>query len=83
LPVRKDIAEAWVLTADKPTVAQFMEGFASKTDARHCLRVMSRRKLVNIVHTDGSVFPVAYEPAEKVAEAAPAEAGAADTASAE
>lgn len=84
-PVRKDIAEAWVLTEGKPSVADFMAGFASKTDARHCLRVMSRRKLIQIKHADGSVYPVAYEPPVETAPAeggeAPAAAPAVDTAS--
>lgn len=58
--VKKDIAEAWAATHDNPTVADYMKDFASSTDARHGLRVLSRRELIKIVHPDGSEFPRQY-----------------------
>lgn len=75
--VRKDIEVAWAVTEGNPTVAAFMAQFEDKSDARHCLRVMSRRELIKIVGTDGTEFPRPYVAPEPKAEApATAEAAA-------
>lgn len=73
--VRKDILLAWQNTDDNPTVAEFFTRYseAERVEARHGLRVMSRRKLIKIVHPDGSEFPRDIVPG---ADPEPSEAGA-------
>lgn len=71
--VAKDIEVAWSNTEDNPTVAVYFElyGEDSRTDARHGLRVMSRRGLIKLVHADGQEFPRTYvAPEPKVEEPA-------------
>jgi hypothetical protein len=54
--VKKEVAEAWALVDDKPTVHEFMK----RGGDRHGLRVLSRRGLIKIVHPDGTEFPRPY-----------------------
>jgi hypothetical protein len=58
--VRKDVELAWAETFDTPTVHDYMKGFSNKSDARHGLRVLARRKLIKIVHKNGDEFPKEY-----------------------
>jgi hypothetical protein len=73
--VKKDVAAAWEHASDSPTVEEFFKRFTNTTEARHGLRVLSRRGLVKIIHPDGAEYPQAFvakpkaEKAEETAEA--------------
>jgi len=54
--VKKEVAEAWALVDDSPTV----EEYTKRGGDRHGLRVLSRRGLIKIIHADGNEFPKAY-----------------------
>jgi hypothetical protein len=75
--VRKDIEAAWAATATPgTTVDAFLNSFTDKSDARHGLRVMSRRGLIKVVHADGSEYP---QKVDGSAVEAPAAEAAAET----
>ena len=59
--VKRDIQSQFALTEGNPTVASFK----AKGGNRHGLRVMMRRKLIELVHADGKKFPQAYVKIDK------------------
>ena len=61
--VKRDIQKDWERVGKGTTC----EKFFAAGGTRHGLRVMSRRKLISIVHADGSKFPVEYVKPEKPA----------------
>lgn len=68
--VKRDIAVSWDATEGNPTVEVFM----ALGGDRHGLRVMMRRKLVKLVHEDGSEYPVLLAEGAAEATTEPAEA---------
>lgn len=72
--VKKDIAVAWEAVDGNPTVAEYMAKFSNKGDARHGLRVLSRRELIQIVHADGTRYPKPYVAPEPKVKAEKSEA---------
>jgi len=61
--VKRDIQVQFGHTEGDPTVAEFKK----RGGNRHGLRVMMRRKLIKLVHADGTEYPVAYVKPEKPA----------------
>jgi hypothetical protein len=68
--VAKEIQAAWDALANVSTVGEFFDVYGPdrRTEARHALRVMSRRGLINITSEDGTVYPLEYVAEEPAAE---------------
>ncbi len=64
--VKSDIKKDWELLGKTPITCK---AFFEKGGTRHGLRVMSRRKLVNVVHANGTKYPIEYtKPVKKAPE---------------